>query len=165
MDLANVVKLKLNIDDDTGLAFYETAYQYMLACNDVSQYVFDHDFELNSVTLSKILYKHIRETFGLKSQMVQSAIRTVTARYKAVETQLSKKPYKIKSADKQLRLTRTLDWLMKPIRFNRPQVDLVRNRDYSFVKDSDGNEVLSINTLGNRIKVSFEKPAYLRLQA
>ena len=55
MDLANVVKLKLNIDDDTGLAFYETAYQYMLACNDVSQYVFDHDFELNSVTLSKIL--------------------------------------------------------------------------------------------------------------
>ena len=58
MDLANVVKLKLNIDDDTGLAFYETAYQYMLACNDVSQYVFDHDFELNSVTLSKILYKH-----------------------------------------------------------------------------------------------------------
>ena len=160
MDLANVVKLKLNIDDDTGLAFYETAYQYMLACNDVSQYVFDHDFELNSVTLSKILYKHIRETFGLKSQMVQSAIRTVTARYKAVETQLSKKPYKIKSADKQLRFTRTLDWLMKPIRFNRPQVDLVRNRDYSFIKDSDGNEVLSINTLGNRIKVSFEKPAY-----
>ena len=118
MDLANVVKLKLNIDDDTG-------YQYMLACNDVSQYVFDHDFELNSVTLSKILYKHIRETFGLKSQMVQSAIRTVTARYKAVETQLSKKPYKIISTDRQLRFTRTLDWLMKPIRFNRPQVDLV----------------------------------------
>ena len=56
MDLANVVKLKLNIDDDTGLAFYETAYQYMLACNDVSQYVFDHDFELNSVTLSEFCY-------------------------------------------------------------------------------------------------------------
>ena len=95
--------------------------------------------------------------------MVQSAIRTVTARYKAVETQLSKKPYKIKSADRQLRFTRTLDWLMKPIRFNRPQVDLVRNRDYSFIKDSDGNEVLSINTLGNRIKVSFEKLSQWRL--
>lgn len=159
MELANVMKLKLNADEAADIAFYETAYQYMFACNDISRYVFDHGFELNSVALSKTLYKHIREAFGLKSQMVQSAIRTVTARYKTVETQLLKKPYKVKAGDKQLQFTRTLEWLMKPIQFRRPQADLVRNRDYSFVKDRSGNELLSINTLDKRIKLSFEKPA------
>ena len=37
--------------------------------------------------------------------------------------------------------------------FKRPQADLVRNRDYSFV---DGGQVLSINTLSKKNKCTFE---------
>lgn len=51
------------------------------------------------------------------------------------------------------RITKTLEWLWKPVLFRRPQADLVRNRDYSFVDDG---QVLSINTLGKRTKCTFE---------
>ena len=46
-----------------------------------------------------------------------------------------------------------MEWLWNPVFFRRPQADLVRNRDYSFVDDG---QVLSINTLGKRTKCTFE---------
>ena len=58
MQLAEVLKLKLNTTDEISLAFGETAYQYMLACDDISRYVFDHDMLFNPVKLSKELYAH-----------------------------------------------------------------------------------------------------------
>mgnify|MGYP000609363976 CR=1 FL=1 len=39
--------------------------------------------------------------------------------------------------------------------FRRPQADLVRGRDYSFVEDGT---LISINTLGKRVKLSFDQP-------
>ena len=52
-------------------------------------------------------------------------------------------------------ITRTLEWLYKPIVFRRPQADLVRNRDYSFV---DNGNAISINTLEKRVRVTFDIP-------
>lgn len=49
-------------------------------------------------------------------------------------------------------------WLQKPIYFSRPQADLVRNRDYSFVEEG---KVLPINTLGKGVKVPFDVPEYM----
>lgn len=155
MQLAEVLKLKLHTDDNIGAAFDETAYQYMLACDDISKYVFGHGFMTNSVRLSKLLYPHIRETFALKSQMAQSAIRTVTARYQAVDTQLQKEPYKFKADGIWYKVQRDIRWLQSPIHFRRPQADLVRNRDYSFV---DAGRKVSINTLGKRISCQFTVP-------
>lgn len=155
MQLAEVLKLKLNTDDAAAAAFADTCYQYMLACNEVSQYVFNNGFYVNSVGLSKILYAGLREKYRLKSQMAQSAIRTVTARYQTVDTQMRQHPYRFKCDGKWYSEFRDVQWITKPLCFHRPQADLVRNRDYSFV---DGMNKISINTLGKRVVCPFVVP-------
>ena len=128
--------------------------QYRLACNFVSRYIFDNGFELNSNTVQKALYKDVRSLFGLKSQLAISSFKTVTAKYKTVKQQLFQNPYKYKDENGNWQcITKTLEWLWKPVFFSRPQADLVRNRDYSFIDDG---QVLSINTLGKRTKCTFE---------
>lgn len=128
--------------------------QYRLACNFVSQHIFDNQFNLAYQSLNKDLYGYLRSQFGLKSQLAQSSIKTAIARYKTVREQLFQKPFKYKDEDgKWKSIVKTLEWLWKPVFFSRPQADLVRNRDYSFVDDG---QVLSINTLDKRTKCTFE---------
>ena len=56
---------------------------YRNACNYVSDYVFrTHD--LKQFSLNKALYSTLREKFNLKSQMAQSVLKTVIARYKTI---------------------------------------------------------------------------------
>lgn len=155
MQLAEVLKLKLDVTDETAQAFADMCYQYMLACDAVSAYVFEHDFCINSVTLSQLLYSDLRGEFRLKSQMAQSAIRTVTARYKTVNTQLKDNPAKFRCDGKWYTQYRDMRSLQKPLHFHRPQADLVRNRDYSF---TDGMGRISINTLGKRVSCPFAVP-------
>jgi IS605 OrfB family transposase len=81
--------------------------------------------------LNRELYHLIRQRFGLRSQMAQSVLRTVVARYKTI-------------------LTNQNQWI-KP-KFRRPQLDLVWNRDYSLNGD---RTLFSVNTLQGRIKVPF----------
>lgn len=127
--------------------------QYRKACNFVSEYVFNHDFVLNSVTLSNSLYHTVRSEFGLKAQLASSVFKTVTARYKTVQTQLRQKPYRYEDENGGWQsVYKDLNWLQKPIKFSRPQADLVRGRDYQFI--NSGNW-LSLQTLGKRIKCNF----------
>lgn len=159
MQLAEVMKFKLHTDETTAQAFADTAYQYMLACDAVSKYAFENGIITNSVRLSKLLYHRIRSEYGLKSQMTQSAIRTVTARYQAADTQMQKQPYTFRADSEKYSVRRDIEWLEKPIRFHRPQADLVRNRDYSLL---DGGTKLSINTLGKRAVCSFDMPDHMK---
>ena len=105
-------------------------------CNFVSQYMFNNSFPMNSVALIKLLYNDLRSLFGLKSQMAQSCIRTVIARYRSVQTQLRKERvwdgYKKDNHGNDVKnfVPKDLEFLWKPIEFKRPQLDLVRNRDY-----------------------------------
>jgi len=86
--------------------------------------------------------------------MAVSVFRTVTARYKAVQEQMRQNPYKYKDEYGDLQfISRTLEWLWKPIVFKRPQVDLVNRRDYRFLPNE---KKLSLNTLGKRIIVDYE---------
>ena len=142
------VKLDLQYIEDVSKITH-TMEQYRQACNYISEYIFTHGFQLNQLKLQKEIYNDIRIRFGLKSMMVQSAIRSTIARYKTVKTQLKQNPYKFqdKNTKKWYRVSRNLEWLEKPINFARPQVDLVRNRDWSKL----ANGKLSINTLGGRI--------------
>ena len=134
MLLNKTIKLKLYVNSEQIVMFKQMSEQYRLACNFVSQYFFDNDFFLNSNQLNKSLYQCVRERFKLKSQFTQSVFRTATARYKTTKEQLAQKPYRYKDESGEYqRITRTLEWLMKPVLFNRPQCDLVRDRDYSFV--------------------------------
>lgn len=147
------IKVKLKItNSETASSFSKTMEQYRQACNYVSEYIFNHDFDMKQSRLNKELYAKLRNLFSLKSQMAQSVIRTVIARYKTVKTQMSRRPYKYQDQNtgEWYRETRNLAWLCKPISFNRPQIDLQRNRDWSYLS----NGQLSINTLDGRVKAS-----------
>ena len=153
-DLTKTIKLRINVSSEQEILFRQMTEQYRQACNFVSQYIFDNQFNLAYQSLNKDLYGDLRGLFGLKSQLAQSSIKTAIARYKTVREQLFQKPFKYKGEDgKWKHITKTLEWLWKPVFFRRPQADLVRNRDYSFVDDG---QVLSINTLGKRTKCTFE---------
>ena len=153
-NLTKTIKLHINVSPEQEILFRQMTEQYRLACNFVSQHIFDNQFNLAYQSLNKDLYGYLRSQFGLKSQLAQSSIKTAIARYKTVREQLFQKPFKYKDEDgKWKSIVKTLEWLWKPVFFSRPQADLVRNRDYSFVDDG---QVLSINTLDKRTKCTFE---------
>ncbi|MCI7600725.1 MAG: transposase [Megasphaera sp.] len=153
-NLTKTIKLRIHVTPEQEVLFRQMTEQYRQACNFVSRYIFDNQFDLAYQNLNKELYGDLRSLFGLKSQLAQSCIKTTIARYKTVKQQLFRKPYRYKDEDGNWqRIPKTLEWLWKPILFRRPQADLVRNRDYSFIDDG---QALSINTLGKRTKCSFD---------
>ena len=153
INLTSKLRIAFQSDVDRNSAF-DTLFAYRDACNYVSQYVFDNDFVLRQSDLQSALYHEIRQIFGLKSQMTQSVFKTVIARYKTTQTQLRKQMvwdgYKNDNHGKDVPnyVNKDLNFLYKAIEFKRPQLDLVRNRDYSLKDD-----VLSMNTINGRIKV------------
>ena len=106
----------------------ETMSAYCDACNYVSDYVFK-THNLSQAQLNKVLYYDLREKYSLKAQMAQSVLKTVIARYKTI----------LEAENK---------WI-KPS-FNKPQYDLVWNRDYSLT-----GGYFSVNTLSGRIKLAY----------
>lgn len=120
------VRVKTTQTDEELLLSTMNAYRQ--ACNYVSEYIYrTHD--LNRSTLNKALYYTLRTKFGLKSQMAQSVLKTVVARYKAI-------------------LANQKEWIQP--KFKVPQIDLVWNRDYSLNKD-----LFSVNTLAVRVKLGY----------
>ena len=155
-ELTKTLKLHIHPTPDTVAVFKELTEQYRFACDFISQYVFDNGFPLNFMKLQDALYSDVRNEFGLKSQFTISAFKTVTARYKTLKEQLFQNPYKYQDEKgKWIYVARTLDWTWYPIKFRRPQADFVRGRDYSFV---DEGKLLSLNTLGKRVTVTFDVP-------
>lgn len=153
-NLTKTIKLRIYVTPEQEMLFRQMTEQYRQACNFVSQYIFDNQFNMAYQSLNKKLYSDLRKLFGLKSQLAQSSIKTAIFRYKTIKQQLFQNPYRYKDENGNWqRITKTLEWLWKPVLFRRPQADLVRNRDYSFVDDG---QVLSINTLGKRTKCTFE---------
>ena len=130
MELTLTAKLKILPDPSEEQLLKDTMRAYTDACDLVSEHVFrTHDLRLGS--LNRDLYRTIRDTFGLRSQMAQSVLRTVVACYRTI-------------------LTNQKRWI-RP-RFRAPQMDLVWNRDYSLNRD---RTLFSVNTLQGRIKVPF----------
>lgn len=150
------MKLRIHPDTEQVVLLQNLTERYKQACNFVSQYVFDHGFNLDYQELQKELYPKIRFVYGLKAQMTISVLKTVVARYKAVQEQLHQNPYVYKDEQgKKHYIQRTLEWLVYPICFKRPQADLVRSRDYCFTAQQ---KLLSLNTLEARVKVTFDMP-------
>ena len=99
------------------------------ALNYVSRYVFDNKC-FNQKKINDDTYYYLRDTYNLKSQMAQSVMKTVIAKYKA---------NKSNGHDFSLAKFKALEY------------DLVWNRDYSITKG-----VFSINSLDGRLKIPFE---------
>ena len=126
MQFTITAKIQIKVEPEQRPLLDETLDTYRQACNYVSNYVYQtHD--LKQPSINKALYYTLRERFKLKSQMAQSVIKTVIARYKTI-------------------LENQRQWI-KPS-FTKPQYDLVWNRDYSINGDK-----FSVNTLSGRMKL------------
>ena len=81
-------KYRLYVDVPTPLVRMSEAYRD--ACNFVSEYIFDKGKD--NVPAERIihddLYLGLRSKFGIKSQMAQSVIKTVNARYLTLLAQI-----------------------------------------------------------------------------
>ena len=108
-----------NSEDISKMVTSQEAFRQ--GCNFVSEYMFANDFPMSSVALIKQLYNELRSQFGLKSQMAQSCVRTVIARYRSVQTQLRKERvwdgYKKDNHGKQVKnyVNKDLEFLWKQI--------------------------------------------------
>ena len=123
-----IAKIQISVDVDNQVLLSKTMSAYSDACNYVSEYIFNTK-NLKQFSLNQILYSTLREQFGLRSQMAQSVFKTVIAKYKSIlETQK--------------------DWIK--LSFDKPQYDLVWNRDYSLTQNC-----FSVNTLDGRIKLPY----------
>lgn len=76
-------KIQISVDPDGKVLLDKTMSAYSNACNYVSDYVF-RTHNLKQFSLNKVLYSTLREKFKLKSQMTQSVLKTVIARYRTI---------------------------------------------------------------------------------
>ncbi|MGX7208042.1 RNA-guided endonuclease TnpB family protein, partial [Enterococcus lemanii] len=107
-----------------------TTDAYREACNWLSKHIFETK-DLNQASLNKRYYADLRRLFELKSQMAQSVMKTVIARYKSAQSNGH-------------------NWSF--IVFKLPEYDLVWNRDYSLTQNQ-----FSVNTLAGRLKLNYER--------
>ena len=128
MDITLTAKLQIKPKPFFYPALMDTMRAYTNACNYVADYIYKtHDLKHSS--LNKVLYYKLRDKFNLRSQMAQSVLKTVIAKYKTI-------------------LENQHTWL-KPS-FKKLQYDLVWNRDYSL-----SEEKFSVNTLEGRLNTAF----------
>lgn len=129
MDITVTAKIKVNPSVEQIKLLTDTLSAYRNGCNFVSSIIFDTK-QVSQAKLHRITYEELRSDFGLRSQMSQSVMKTVIARYQSIKSNKH-------------------DWTL--VNFHKPEYDLVWNRDYSIV-----NGLFSLNTLEGRIKVPYE---------
>lgn len=132
MEQVLTIKLKLHTDVNQDVILRDTLRAYLNGCNMVSAYVYEtHD--LSQSSLNKALYYRLREAWGLRSQMAQSVIKTVIAKYRGMKSN---------------------GQLWAKAVFRHGMADLVWNNDYSILNN---DTVLSVNSLSGRLKVGFDR--------
>lgn len=123
-------KIKIKPTEPQAEALLHTVSAYRVGCHYISSVVFNGKV-LNQRSLHELTYQNLRTVYGLRSQMAQSVMKTVIARYKT---------------------NRSKGHAWTQVQFQKPEYDLVWNRDYSL---TDG--LFSVGTLNGRIKVPFER--------
>lgn len=154
MEQTLTLKIQLYPTTEQKLLLKNVSCEYQRVCNLISIWCFDTNQFFERHAFQNELYQYLRSISNLNSLMIQSAFRTVSARYRSVQTQLRQSDYVFHDINSNhwYRVKRDLSWLQKPIRFNRPQADYVRKYNYSFVQNATK---ISMNVLGQRIKVSY----------
>ena len=143
-------KLQILPDERQCQVLLSTMRAYADACSCVAQRIHTEDIPLSTCRIHKAVYRDLREAFGLRSQMAESVIKTVTASCKSIRTSRKEHPERFRK-DKQR------PGSVVPV-FRKPQLDLVWNRDYSLLQ-KNGERLFSVNTLEGRIKLSFRADA------
>lgn len=125
-------KIQIYVSKEQAESLTITTNAYRKACNWLSKHIFVTE-NLNQVKLNDLYYKQLRNLFDLKSQMAQSVMKTVIARYKSAKSNGH-------------------EWSL--IEFKLPEYDLVWNRDFSLTQNQ-----FSVNTLNGRLKLNYERKA------
>lgn len=123
-------KIQILPSIEQAQALLEAFDLYTKACNWLSAKVFETKV-LNQVKLHQAYYQAMRDELGTRSQITQSVIKTVVAKYKSAKSNGH-------------------EWTL--IEFSGKDYDLVWNRDYSLQGD-----VFSIGANQGRIKVPLIK--------
>lgn len=129
IEITTTSKIQIKPTDEQVEILTQTMIQIRKALNYISKYVYDNNC-LKQAELNKATYTYLREKFGLKSQMAQSVMKTVIAKYKTN-----------KSNGHDFTL----------VQFKNLEYDLVSNRDYSLKLGK-----FSINSLNGRLKIPYE---------
>ncbi len=99
VELGRTIKLRLYPDTNQADQFLAMSQEYQRLANIVSQWIFDHEFQLSWLKINHQLYKQLRQESPLNSQMVQSVFRTVVALYKTVREQMKQHPYRYQNEE------------------------------------------------------------------
>lgn len=129
IEITTTSKIQIKPTDEQVEILTQTMIQIRKALNYISKYVYDNNC-LKQAELNKATYTYLREKFGLKSQMAQSVMKTVIAKYKTN-----------KSNGHDFTL----------VQFKNLEYDLVFNRDYSLKLGK-----FSINSLNGRLQIPYE---------
>ena len=82
MDIIITAKIKILPTEEQIEYLKHTYKQILLANNDISKFVFNNkEFDRNNI--NKAMYYELREKYSLKSQMAQSCMKTVIAKYQS----------------------------------------------------------------------------------
>ena len=130
MELTKTAKVQIYVSDDNKTLLLDSMRAYCNACNFISDYIYACE-DLSQISVQKQTYNACRNVYGLPSQMACNAVRTVIGSYKT-------------------NMTNGYEW--NRCRYNKPQMTLSWNRDYSINGDR-----FSIGTLNGRIKADYAK--------
>ena len=128
MELTLTAKIHVYPTPEQEMLLAETLDAYRQGCHYVAGIVYTTHC-LQQAVLHGDTYRPLRALFGLRSQMAQSVIKTVIARYKSDQSHGH-------------------PWTR--VQFTSPVLDLVWNRDYSLKAGG-----FSLNTLAGRVQVPF----------
>ena len=59
--IVKTMKLRIDTDEAADRLFRELTERYASACNEISQYMFDHEFPMNFVELKNVMYHQLRD--------------------------------------------------------------------------------------------------------
>lgn len=130
MELTKTAKLQIYISDNDKSLLLHSMRVYSDACNYVSHYIYTTK-DLSQVSVQKHTYSECRSVYKLPSQMACNVVRTVIGSYKA-------------------NTNNGHEWI--ECKYNRPQLTLSWNRDYSLNKNQ-----FSVGTINGRIKADYAK--------
>lgn len=146
--LTITTKLALDTTPDIANALANTQQEFLNALNYTSKHAHETGHKTKRA-LQTNLYTDLRTRYGLKSQMACSVCGIVSAKYKGRATAKQTRTKNIRKNTGKKNKKQRKHFKDKPVRFKKPQCELVYNRDYSI--DTRRCEA-SINTLDGRIK-------------
>ena len=123
-DVAISIKAKLYPDQNTIEEFKKLTTAYSEAATWLSDLMFN-DFSSPEMitdcrTLHDKYYYDIRQKKDMKSQLAESLIRSLSAKYRAIDTTLKKQYYAYTDTDgNTARYRKDLNWLQHPVVYRR----------------------------------------------